>query len=331
MNEKKTSYNLLIGVFALIAVVLAVGIAGYLVAKPRPVTIQGEAEATEYRVSGKVPGRVEQFFAKAGDMVCKGDTLVLIDSPEVRAKLAQARAARDAAVALSTKAANGATSEQIQGAYEMWQKALVGEEIAEKSFARVQRLFEQKVISAQKRDEAEAQYKAAKAPSAAANSQYDAAVKGARAEDKAAAAAQVSRADGAIMEVEGYLDELYLTAPASGVISATYPKQGELVGTGSPVMTVTDLDDMWFTFSIREDMLNGLKTGDMLKVRIPALGNDTEYETKVSYISVLASYATWRATQDTGDYDARTFAVKSVPVGRIEGLRPGMTALVTNR
>lgn len=327
MENKRKSYNLLIGIIALLAIVIFVAIAGYIVSRPEPPVIQGQAEATEYRVSGKVPGRIEQFYASEGDFVRKGDTLVKIDSPEVKARLAQAKAARSAAEAQKAKALAGTRQEQIAGAYELWQQALVNEDIMRKSFERVERLYGQNVISAQKYDEAKARYDAAKASSAAAESQYTMALNGAREEDKAAAIALVDKAEAALMEVESYLDELYLVSPADGVVSARFPKAGELVGQGSPVMAVTDLDDAWFTFNIREDMLHGLRTGDVLDVMVPALGDDI-YRTEVTYISVLESYATWRATQDTGGYDARTFEVRSVPRVHIDGLRPGMTAIV---
>lgn len=327
MENKRKSYNLLIGIIALLAIVIFVAIAGYIVSRPEPPVIQGQAEATEYRVSGKVPGRIEQFYASEGDFVRKGDTLVKIDSPEVKARLAQAKAARSAAEAQKAKALAGTRQEQIAGAYELWQQALVNEDIMRKSFERVERLYGQNVISAQKYDEAKARYDAAKASSAAAESQYTMALNGAREEDKAAAIALVDKAEAALMEVESYLDELYLVSPTDGVVSARFPKAGELVGQGSPVMAVTDLDDTWFTFNIREDMLQGLRTGDVLEVMVPALGDDI-YKTEVTYISVLESYATWRATQDTGGYDARTFEVRSVPRVHIDGLRPGMTAIV---
>lgn len=327
MEKKRKSYNLLIGIIALLFIVAAVALTGYIVSKPAPEIIQGQAEATEYRVSGKVPGRIERFYASEGDFVHKGDTLVEIDSPEVKAKLAQAMAVRSAAEAQKSKALTGARQEQIAGAYELWQQALAGQEVMEKSFSRVRRLYEQKVISAQKYDEAEAQYKAAKATCAAAKSQYDMAVNGARKEDKETATALVDQAAAAVAEVESYLGELYLTSPADGIISARFPKPGELVGQGSPIIAVTDLDDVWFTFNIREDLLHGLRIGDGLTVTVPALG-DRQYRTRITYINVLESYATWRATLDTGSFDARTFEVRSVPEERIDGLLPGMTAIV---
>lgn len=326
----KKNYNLLTGVIALVAVVLIVSVVGFIVSRPKAIVIQGEAEATEYRVSGKIPGRIEEFRADEGQSVRKGDTLVLIDSPEIRSKIAEANAAKAAAVAQKNKAYNGAQQEQIAGAYEMWQKALVGEEVMRKSFERISELYEEKVVSDQKYDEVKAQYDAASATARAAKSQYDMAVKGARQEDKDAAVALVERANAAVELVNSYMDEIVLTAPADGIIAARYPKVGELVGQGSPIMTIQDLDDMWFTFNVREDRLEGMKSGDKLNLTVPALGNKHITAT-VYYIAVRESYATWRATKEIGEFDTKTFEVRARPDAKVEGMRPGMSVILERK
>ena len=326
----KKNYNLLTGVIALVAVVLIVSVVGFIVSRPKAIVIQGEAEATEYRVSGKIPGRIEEFRADEGQSVRKGDTLVLIDSPEIRSKIAEANAAKAAAVAQKNKAYNGAQQEQIAGAYEMWQKALVGEEVMRKSFERISELHEEKVVSDQKYDEVKAQYDAASATARAAKSQYDMAVKGARQEDKDAAVALVERANAAVELVNSYMDEIVLTAPADGIIAARYPKVGELVGQGSPIMTVQDLDEMWFTFNVREDRLEGMKSGDKLNLTVPALGNKHITAT-VYYIAVRESYATWRATKEIGEFDTKTFEVRARPDAKVEGMRPGMSVILERK
>ena len=325
IQDKKGS--LLLGVVAMLSVVVIVALIGVLALREDEVFITGEAEASEYRVSGKVPGRIEMFLAEEGDQVKKGDTLVIIYSPEVEAKMAQAQAARAMAEAVNEKAQHGARKEQIVGAYELWQKALAGEEIYRKSFERVQHLYERGVVSAQKKDEVEAQYNAAVATVKAAKSQYDMAVKGAREEDKAAAEAQVSRVDGIIQEIELARSERYLTSPIDGEVAARFPKTGELVGQGSPVMAIVDLNDAWFTFAVRENMLEDIKVGSELQVRVPALGNEL-YAVEVTYIKAMGSYATWRSTKQNGQYDVRTFDVKARPLRPIRDLRPGMTAIV---
>lgn len=326
-KRKRKDYNLVIGIVALIVIILLIAVIGYFVSKPKPLMIQGEAEASEYRVSGKVPGRIEELYVKEGQMVHKGDTVALIDSPEVRAKLAQANAIKAVASSQSRKAQNGARKEQIAGAYELYQQALVQEDVMKKSFDRIQKLYDQKVIAAQKYDEVKAKYDASVAQTKAAKSQYDMAVNGAREEDKAAAKALVDQANGALMEVESYLSELYLTAPADGIISALFPKVGELVGQGAPVASVTDLNDVWFTFNVREDYLHGMKQGDKITVIIPAL-DGKEVPATINYVAVRESYATWKATKETGMYDAKTFEVRAVPDVTVDGVRPGMSAIV---
>ena len=326
----KKNYNLLIGVVALVVIILVISIVGYLVSRPEEIVIQGEAEATEYRVSGKVPGRIEEFRAQEGDAVRKGDTLVIIDSPEIRSKIAEANAAKAAAVAQKNKAMNGARAEQITGAYEMWQKALVGEDVMRKSYERIKSLHDQKVVSDQKYDEVEAQYNAAVATAKAAKSQYDMAVKGARKEDKDAAVALVERANAAVRLVNSYKDEIRLTSPADGIIAARYPKVGELVGQGSPIMTIQDLEDMWFTFNIREDRLHKMQQGDKITLTVPALDN-AQVTATVYYMAVRESYATWRATKEMGEFDTRTFEVRARPDAPVKGLRPGMSVIMISK
>ena len=324
----KKNYNLLIGVAALIAILLTIAIVGYIVSRPQPIVIQGEAEATEYRVSGKVPGRIEEFRAVEGQLVRKGDTLVLIDSPEIRSKIAEAHAAKAAAVAQRNKAYNGAQKEDIAAAYEQWQKAIVGEDVMRKSYDRMKTLHDQKVVSDQKFDEVEAQYNAALATTKMAKSVYDKAVAGARQEDKDAAVALVERAEAAVDLVNSYLDEITLVSPADGVVSDRYPKVGELVGQGSPIITIQDLDDMWFTFNIREDRLKGMQSGDRLDLTIPAL-DGRKVSATVYYLAVRESYATWKATKEIGEFDTKTFEVRARPDAPVEGLRPGMSVIMT--
>lgn len=323
---KKKNQDLRTGLLALIVVIIIIFIVGLIVNKPEPVIIQGEADASEIRISGKVPGRIQQFMAEEGTQVKAGDTLVVIDSPELSAKLEQANAAENAAQAQNKKAMKGARKEQILGTYEMWQKALVGVDIAKKSFDRVQHLYDKGVIPAQKRDEAEAQYKAAVATANGAKSQYDMARNGAESEDKEAALALVDRAKGAVNEVKSYLKEIILTSPIDGEVTEIYPKRGELVGTGAPIMSIVDMNDIWFTFNVREDLLGELKMGKTFKVKVPALNNQV-IDVKVNYIKALASYATWKATKTSGQFDVKTFEVRARPVSKVADLRPGMTAL----
>ena len=245
MNEKAQHKSVMIalGVFAL--AVLIVGTIGYFTIGSEEEVIQGQIDVEEYRVSSKVPSRILELRVKEGDYVHVGDTLAILDAPEVEAKAVQAESVESAATAISNMAKAGARKEQIQGAYEIWQQAKAGLEISKKSYERVQRLFDEGVLSEQKRDEAYANFKAFEAQEKAAKSQYDMAVNGARTEEKAAAAAQVNQAKGAVKEVSSYIRETVQIAQMEGEVATIYPKVGELIGSGSPIMTISLIDDVW--------------------------------------------------------------------------------------
>ncbi|MBR1940328.1 MAG: biotin/lipoyl-binding protein [Bacteroidaceae bacterium] len=326
MSAKSQHTNILLAVFGLIAVVAIVAGIGFLALGRAPEIIQGQVEVTEYRVSSKVPGRILEIRVKEGDRVRKGDTLAILEAPDILAKQQQAEAVESAASALNDQARNGARQEQIQGAYQLWQQAKAGLEIAEKSYNRVKRLFDEGVVSAQKADEALAQYKALQAQEEAAKSQYDMAVNGARQEEKRAAQAQLNQAKGVVSEVNSYINETVQIAQMDGEVSEVYPKLGELVGTGSPIMTIALTDDIWGTFNVREDLLKGMKIGDTFKAYVPAFDQDIEMQ--IYSMKDEGSYAVWKATKANGQYDLKTFEVKARPTQTLEGLRAGMSLIV---
>ncbi len=326
MNEKAQHKSVMISLGAFALAVLIVGAIGYFTIGSEEEVIQGQIDVEEYRVSSKVPSRILEIRVKEGDYVHVGDTLAILDAPEVEAKAMQAESAESAAAAMSEMAKAGARKEQIQGAYELWQQAKAGLEISKKSYERVQRLFDEGVLSEQKRDEAYANYKAIEAQEKAAKSQYDMAVNGARAEEKRAAAAQVNRAKGAVEEVSSYIKETVQTAQMEGEVSTIYPKVGELIGSGSPIMTISLMKEVWGTFNMREDQLNGLKVGDKITAFLPAFNK--EIEMRVTSIKDQGSYATWKATKSNGQYDMKTFEVKARPTHQFDGLLPGMSVVI---
>lgn len=326
MENKSQKNSIVLAILGFTAVVVIAGMIGYFTLGKADDVIQGEIEVSEYRVSSKVPGRILELRVKEGDYVHVGDTLAILDAPEVEAKKTQAESAEDAAAAMKAMADNGARRQQIQGAFELWQQAKAGLEISKKTYDRVQRLFNEGVMSAQKRDEAFAAYKAYEAQERAAKSQYDMAREGARKEERAAAAAQVNRAKGAVQEVSSYINETVQIAQVEGEVSDIYPKVGELVGTGSPIMSISIMSDVWGTFNVREDQLNGLKIGSEFTAFSPAFKKDIKM--KVYYIKDQGSYAVWKATKNNGQYDLKTFEVKARPVGKLDGLRPGMTLVM---
>lgn len=324
--EKKLSLNIVFAL-ALIAVIAIVVIVGLSKSQAEEI-IQGEVDATDYRVSSKVPGRIAEIRFEEGDFVKKGDTLAILEAPDVMAKLSQANAAYSAAKAIEGKANKGARQEQIQGAYEMWQKALAGQEVAQKTYDRVKKLYEEGVIAEQKLDEAKAQYDAMQATVKAAKSQYDMAVNGAQVEDKAAARAQVERAQGAVNEVSSYINEMVLIANQDGQITEIYPELGELVGTGSPIMNICTVNNYWFVFSIREDLLAQIKIGDQKSVFVPALNKNIDV--KITRMKNVGNFATWKATKSLDNFDLKTFEVQAKPINAADGqgICIGMSAIL---
>lgn len=318
--------HLLITTIIIVLLILAaLAVIGFLCLKQGPDTIQGQGDATEIRISGKMPGRITQICVEEGQHVKAGDTLVRIHSSIVEARMEQARAMENAASATNAKVDAGTRSQIISSAYDVWQQAVAASGIAKKTYDRMQSLYTQGVISEQKRDEAKAAYDAARSGEAAARSQYELAKAGAQKEDKAASRAMVNVARGGVSEVNAVLEDQVLVAPCDGVITVIYPNESELVATGAPIMTLQK-DDYWAVFNVRENMLKNIKEGTKIKVRIPALDKETEMQ--VYYIRDMGTYANWQATKSTGDYDARTFQIKARPMKPIENFRPGMSVIL---
>ncbi len=325
-EEKKENRKLIVALGGVVFVVAALAIIGFLFINKPDEILQGQAEATSVRVSGKLPGRVVEFYVHEGDMVNKGDTLVHIHSSLAEAKLQQARAMETAAQAVDKKVDAGTRSQIVQSAYQVWQQAQAAVGISKKTYDRMQHLFSEGVVSEQKRDEAKAAYDAAVAGAAAAKSQYELAKQGPQSEDKTQAAAMVTVAKGGVAEVESVLEDQYLTAPCDGQVDVIFPNVGELVALGAPIMNVLRIDDKWVTFNVREDKLKDFTMGKELTVDIPAL--DKEAKVKIYYVRDLGSYATWHATKTTGDWDSKTFEIKARPLEDLPDLRPGMTVLI---
>lgn len=318
--------NIIVILATALVIILAVVLVSWYLDKRTPMLIQGTVECTTYKASSKVPGRIDDMKVEEGQHVEKGELLYTLSTPELDAKLQQAEAVKSAASALDQAALAGARVQQIEAAMNMWQKAQAGLELARKTYERVQNLYEQGVIPAQKLDEATANYRAMEATAQAAKAQYDLAQDGARKEDKEAAAARVRQAQGAVSEVESYIRDAMVYSPVTGEVSTIIAETGELVGSGYPVVAILDMSDMWVTFNVKETLLPGITMGMHFKGHVPALDADVEFE--VSYIAPQADFATWAATRTQGGFDIRTFAIKAKPVSKVNNLRPGMSVLV---
>lgn len=326
MSAKTQHNNILLAVTGFTLVVLIVGIIGYFTLDRTPEIIQGEMDADEYRVSSKLPGRIVKILVKEGDYVHVGDTLAILESPEVDAQRKVAEATAGASSALSDLTSAPTRHETVESAYQVYQQAIATAEIAQKTYARTERLFNEGVTTAQRRDEAKASYDAAQAAVKMTKSQWELAKNGAREEEKRAARKQAEAAKSAVNVVSSLIKENVQIATQEGIVTDIYPKVGELVGMGSPIMTVELIGDMWGTFNVREDQLKGKKVGDTFKAFIPAFNKDVDM--KIYNIKDEGTYAVWKATKTTGQYDLKTFEVKARPIQKIDGLRPGMSLIV---
>lgn len=324
---RKRDKALLAALFVFTIVVAGIAALGMLLIQPPKDITQGQADCEQVRVSGKLPGRVVRFYVKEGDYVHKGDTLVSISSKTVDAALYKAQSAQRVAASTAQKVEKGTREEIKSGANSMVEQAKAAQEIARKTYQRIENLYKEGVMTEQKRDEAKAAYDAATAAVAAAQSQAQLAHNGAQQEDKAASQGMEDVARATVMEVQSLLEDQILVAPCDGEVSEIFPHEGELVALGTPIMTISKIQDMWVAFSVREEMLSKLPMDTVLTVTIPALENK-EVKMKVYYIHDMGSYAVWNATKAYGQYDSKTFTVKMRPMDHIEGFRAGMSVLL---
>ncbi len=328
MSAKSQHNNILLAVLGFTVAVAIVGVIGFFAFGKTDEIIQGEVEVGDYRVSCKLPARIEEIRVKEGDYVHVGDTLAILQIPEANAQQKVAEATEGATQAISDLTDEGARKEQIQSAYDLMQQAMAAEDIARKTYTRMQNLYNEGVMSAQKRDEALAAFKAAEAQVKVTQSQYQLAKSGARKQEKIAAAKNTQAAKSAVDVVKSILRETVQISPVEGEVSDVYPKVGELVGMGSPIMNINIMSDMWGTFNVREDQLKGLKVGDEFTAFSPAFNKNVKM--KVYDIKDEGSYAVWKATKSNGQYDLKTFEVKAHFVNKFDGLRPGMSLIIKN-
>ena len=321
--------NKTISIAFIVVLIVTVGVSviGMSLMSRQPMVLQGQVEATEIRISGKLPGRVDSFLVQEGDWVKAGDTLVVINSPTIEAKYRQVNALEQVAQEQNKKIAAGTRRQIIATALQLWNKTQSDLTLAQTTYQRILTLYKDSVVTSQRKDEVEAMYKAAQAAERAAYQQYQKAVDGAQSEDRAAARSLVDAARSTVDEVSALLVDSRLTAPEDGQIATLFPKRGELVAPGTPIMSLVVMSDAHVVLNIREDLMPQFKMGGAFKADIPALGKK-DIEFRIYYFSPLGSFATWKSTKQTGSYDMQTFEIHARPVQAVEGLRPGMSAIV---
>ena len=326
MNSSRKALSIAF-IIILIAVVVFTTL-GMILIKKQPLVLQGYAEATEIRISGKLPGRIDSFLVKEGDWVKKGDTVVLINSPTIEAKYKQVDALKQVAVEQNKKIDAGTRRQIIATALQAWNASKSDLNLAKITYDRIMILYKDSVVTSQRKDEVEAIYQTALAAERAAYEQYQLAVDGAQSEDRASAQSMVEAAIGTVDEINSLLVDARLTVPENGQIGTIFPKRGELVAPGTPIMNLIVLDDIHVVLNVREDLMPDFKMGGTFKGDVPAIA-EKDIEFKIYYISPLGSFATWKSTKQVGSYDMRTFEIHAYPTRPIDNLRPGMSILVT--
>ena len=321
--------NKTISIAFIVVLIVTVGVSviGMSLMSRKRMVLLGQVEATEIRISGKLPGRVDSFLVQEGDWVKAGDTLVVINSPTIEAKYRQVNALEQVAQEQNKKIDAGTRRQIIATALQLWNKTQSDLTLAQTTYQRILTLYKDSVVTSQRKDEVEAMYKAAQAAERAAYQQYQMAVDGAQSEDRAAARSLVDAARSTVDEVSALLVDSRLTAPEDGQIATIFPKRGELVAPGTPIMSLVVMSDAHVVLNIREDLMPQFKMGGTFKADIPAL-DKKDIEFRIYYISPLGSFATWKSTKQTGSYDMQTFEIHARPVQAVEGLRPGMSAIV---
>ncbi|WP_300698655.1 efflux RND transporter periplasmic adaptor subunit [Bacteroides sp.] len=324
INNKSISIAFILILIAT-AVVSAIGM---ILMRQQPLILQGQVEATEIRISGKLPGRIDSFLVQEGDWVRAGDTLVVINSPTIEAKYRQVNALEQVAQEQNKKIDAGTRRQIVATALQLWNKTQSDLTLARTTYQRILALYKDSVVTSQRKDEVEAMYKAAQAAERAAYEQYQMAVDGAQSEDRASARSLVDAARSTVDEVSALLVDSRLTAPEDGQIATIFPKRGELVAPGTPIMSLIVMSDAHVVLNVREDLMPQFKIGGTFKADVPAIGKKN-IEFRIYYISPLGSFATWKSTKQTGSYDMQTFEIHARPTQSVEGLRPGMSVLLT--
>ncbi|MGB1321430.1 MAG: HlyD family secretion protein [Vibrio gallaecicus] len=312
--------------FVALSIIAWVAFSFYQAYQPQPIKLQGQIDAQQYSISSKVPGRIDQVLVRKGDNVEKGQLIFTLHSPEIEAKLEQAKAGQKAAGALALEAEKGARTQQIQAAKDQWQKAKAAAKLMEKTFQRVNNLYNDGVVAEQKRDEAKTQWQAAKYTESAAFQMYQLTEEGVRDETKLAASQKALMAAGAVAEVEAYAADTSIESWFNGEVSQVLLSSGELAPQGFPVVTVIDTKDAWAVLNVREDLLKHFEKDSQFTAYLPALDKTLEF--KVSHISVMGDFATWRSTDSAQGFDLRTFEIEARPVDTTQPLRMGMSLVV---
>jgi HlyD family secretion protein len=316
---------------AAVPLLIAAAVVLFLVARgkePEGDLLSGTVESAHADASSKIPGRIDSLFVHEGDPVTKGQVIARLESSEMEAKVDQAAAVMAAARARMDMARNGLRPEEREAARNLYQQAKAQYDMLAKTWNRISTLFADSVISAQERDQVEAQFTASREQMDAAKARYDMAMEGSRNEDREAARSLFLQAESGYREACDYAAELTLKSPINGQVEKTVSRAGEIVAAGYPIVTVVDTADAWVVLQVKETAMRQFRMGASFSGRVPALG-DSMVAFRVSYVAPMADFALWRPTNQRGAFDVRTFEIHLRPSAPCTALRAGMTVNFT--
>lgn len=273
--------------------------------------VEGKIKRETLAFAPKVTGRILKIYVKEGDLVKAGDTLAMIEVPEVNAKLSQAKGAVKAAGAQRDMAKHGATENQLKQLRAKRSGITEQFKFAEKSFARAKAMFADSMMTPQAFDEATAKFNGARAQLNAVNAEYNEAEKGTRPETRIATQGQAEQALGVLQEVEVALSERYLIATNDMQVETISLRVGELATAGFPLFNGYLPHTTYFRFTIPESKIANYKKGETIETTV--VYNKQKIKGKIQLIKQLNRYADITAAYPDYDVQEAVYEVKIIP------------------
>ncbi|WP_119080447.1 HlyD family secretion protein [Chitinophaga alhagiae] len=287
----------------------------------------GMVDAEYVDVAAEFPGRLDSLLVSQGDTVKEGQLLGVLRTTEINAIRRQAEAAIEAATAQVKLLEKGARPEVIKNAGNLYHITQEQYDLARKTYERMERLYNDSVISGTEKDLIYFKFQAAKKEMEIARLNQEMLEKGTQPEIIQTATAILKQAEEGYALTKALTDNTRIHAPASGIISSLVIHQGEIVSIGYPMMTLQKPLSYFIRFNIRQDAAAALPLGAKARVKVPGCQPET-FDVQVSSVAPSLEFANWVPVKEKGKFELRTFTIACKPadVAAIEGLRPGMTA-----
>jgi HlyD family secretion protein len=288
-------------------------------------TVIGMVDATTIDVASSVPGKLDSLLVNLGDTVQQGQLLGVLKTTEINAIRSQALAGIEATQAQLDLLKQGPRKELIEATDKLYGIAQDQYDLFSKTYDRMQRLYNAEVISGQERDIFYFKYQAAKKEMETAKLNLDMLRSGTRPEVLKSAEALAKQAQEVYNLTNSLKENASIYAPATGVISTLVIHEGEIISIGYPVMTIEKSNSSIIRFNVRQNQINKLQPGTVLKVDVPGC-TPQQFSCKVYSIAPSLEFANWVPAKQKGEFELRTFTVELKPNEAVSGLRSGMTA-----